>query len=54
MSARVDCRRPHCFNRAIAKGPLGLTVERDADFIGDKPLSAYFEKARAEGRIVTS
>jgi hypothetical protein len=31
-----------------------LTVERDADFVGEKPLSVYVEKARTEGRIVTS
>lgn len=34
------------------KGPLGLPVERDLDFVADKPLSAYAEEARAKGRIV--
>jgi hypothetical protein len=34
-------------------GRLGLPVERDANFIGDKPISAYAEEARAKGHIVT-
>lgn len=34
------------------KGPLGLPVERDLHFIGDKPLSAYADEARANGRII--
>jgi hypothetical protein len=34
------------------KGSLGLPLERDADFIGDKPLSVYASEARANGRIV--
>jgi hypothetical protein len=36
--------------RAI-KGPWGLTIERDLHFKGSKPLSAYVEQAREEGRI---
>ena len=35
------------------RGPLGLPVERDLHFDADKILSAYAEKARAQGRIVT-
>jgi hypothetical protein len=31
---------------------LGLSFERDADFLPDKPLSKYAEIARAAGRIV--
>lgn len=34
------------------KGPLGLPVERDLHFIADKPLSAYADEARIQGRIV--
>lgn len=34
------------------RGHLGLPVERDASFVASKPLSAYAEKARANGRIV--
>jgi hypothetical protein len=34
------------------RGPLGLPVERDLHFVADKPLSAYAEKARKQGRIV--
>lgn len=30
---------------------LGLPVERDNSFVPDKPLSAYFEIAKAAGRI---
>jgi hypothetical protein len=35
------------------RGRLGLPVERDLQFIADKPLSAYAEDARSKGRIVT-
>jgi hypothetical protein len=35
------------------RGPLGLPVERDLYFVADKPLSAYAEEARINGRIVT-
>jgi hypothetical protein len=35
------------------RGHLGLPVERDACFVACKPLSAYAEEARANGRIVT-
>lgn len=34
------------------RGPLGLPVERDEHFIGNKPLSAYAEEARTAGRII--
>lgn len=34
------------------KGTLGLPVERDLDFVADKPLSAYAEEAHGKGRIV--
>jgi hypothetical protein len=34
------------------RGYLGLRVERDASFVARKPLSAYTEEARANGRIV--
>jgi hypothetical protein len=34
------------------RGHLGLPVERDASFVANKPLSAYAEEARANGRIV--
>src|SRR4051794_18799395 len=34
------------------KGPLGLPVERDRHFVADKPLSAYADEARLQGRIV--
>ena len=37
---------------ASLKGPWGLTIERDLHFKGDKPMSEYADKARAEGRIV--
>lgn len=33
------------------KGPLGLGIERDLHFKGDKPLSEYADEARASGRI---
>jgi hypothetical protein len=35
------------------RGRLGLSVERDASFVADKPISAYAEEARIRGRIVT-
>lgn len=38
---------------ASVRGPLGLPVERDAHFRADRPLSAYLDAARAQGRIVT-
>jgi Protein of unknown function (DUF2958) len=31
---------------------LGLPVERDFHFVGDKPLSSYAEEAREQGRII--
>ena len=34
------------------RGPLGLPVERDMHFIAEKPLSAYADEARANGRIL--
>lgn len=34
------------------RGRLGLPVERDLHFVADKPLSAYAEEARKQGRIV--
>lgn len=34
------------------RGRLGLSVERDLHFVADKPLSAYAEEARRQGRIV--
>ena len=34
------------------RGQLGLPVERDLHFVADKPLSAYAEEARRQGRIV--
>lgn len=34
------------------RGRLGLPVERDLHFVGDKPLSAYAEEARKQGRII--
>lgn len=37
---------------SAVKGPLGLPVERDRNFVADKPLSAYAEEARAHGGIV--
>jgi hypothetical protein len=37
---------------ASVRGPLGLPVERDLHFVGDKPLSAYADEARLKGRIV--
>lgn len=33
------------------RGKLGLPVERDQSFVGDKPLSVYADEARAAGRI---
>ena len=35
------------------RGRLGLPVERDLHFVANKPISAYADDARAEGRIVT-
>lgn len=35
------------------RGPLGLAVDRDAYFIPEKPLSAYAEDARCQGRVTT-
>jgi hypothetical protein len=35
------------------RGPLGLSVERDENFIAAKTLSAYADEARARGRIIT-
>ncbi|UGA43022.1 DUF2958 domain-containing protein [Bradyrhizobium quebecense] len=35
------------------RGRLGLPVERDANFVANKPLSSYAEEARAKGRIIT-
>lgn len=34
------------------KGPFGLPVERDRDFVANKPLSAYAEEAHVKGRII--
>lgn len=34
------------------RGPLGLSVERDAHFVPGKPLSAYAEDARVRGKVV--
>jgi hypothetical protein len=34
------------------RGRLGLPVERDLYFVADRPLSAYAEEARKQGRIV--
>ena len=34
------------------RGRLGLPVERDANFVANKPLSAYAKEARARGRII--
>lgn len=34
------------------RGRLGLPVERDLHFVGDRPLSVYAEEARKQGRIV--
>ena len=36
-----------------ARGPLGLPIERDRHFVGDKPLSKCADEARIMGRIVT-
>jgi hypothetical protein len=35
-----------------ARGQLGLPVERDIHFAGNRPLSAYAEEARVRGRII--
>ncbi|MBR1240266.1 DUF2958 domain-containing protein [Bradyrhizobium sp. AUGA SZCCT0274] len=37
---------------SAVRGRLGLPVERDLHFVGDKPISAYAEEARKQGRIV--
>lgn len=34
------------------RGPMGLRVERDLYFKGEKPLSAYADEASRKGRIV--
>ncbi|MCK1389008.1 DUF2958 domain-containing protein [Bradyrhizobium sp. 21] len=34
------------------RGPLRLAVERDRQFVADKPLSAYASEARLQGRTV--
>jgi len=34
------------------RGNVGLPVERDRSFVGDKPLSVYAAEARAAGRII--
>jgi hypothetical protein len=34
------------------RGKLGLPVERDRSFEGDKPISAYAKEAMEKGRIV--
>jgi hypothetical protein len=36
---------------ASVRGRLGLPVERDRHFTGDKPLSAYADEARTAGSI---
>lgn len=36
---------------ASVRGRLGLPVERDLHFTGDKPLSAYADEARLAGHI---
>lgn len=33
------------------RGKLGLSVERDQNFVADKPMSAYAAEARTAGRI---
>ncbi|WP_429275229.1 DUF2958 domain-containing protein [Novosphingobium gossypii] len=38
---------------ADIRGALGLPVERDATFTGDKPLSAYAVDARQMRRIIS-
>jgi hypothetical protein len=35
------------------RGKLGLPIERDLHFAADRPISAYADDARAQGRIVT-
>jgi hypothetical protein len=37
---------------ATVRGPLGLAVERDLHFLGDKPISVYAREARLAGRIM--
>jgi hypothetical protein len=34
------------------RGRLGLPVERDLHFVAEKPISAYAEEARKQGRII--
>ena len=34
------------------KGPLGLLIERDLHFVANRPLSAYADEARVNGRIL--
>jgi len=36
---------------ASVRGRLGLPVERDRHFTGDRPLSAYADEARTAGHI---
>jgi len=36
---------------AHVRGKLGLPVERDQTFVGDRPLSVYADEARVAGRI---
>ena len=38
---------------ADLRGRLGLPVERDRHFVGNRPLSAYAAAARAAGRITS-
>jgi hypothetical protein len=37
---------------AGVRGPLGLVIERDLHFLGDKPISVYAREARLAGRIM--
>jgi Protein of unknown function (DUF2958) len=37
----------------VARGKFGLRVERDLDFVADKPLSVYADVARTRGLIIT-
>ena len=37
---------------SAVRGRLGLPIEGDLHFVADKPLSAYAEEARKQGRIV--
>lgn len=38
---------------ATVRGRLGLPIERDRSFKGDKPIGCYAREARIAGRIVT-